>query len=141
MTEQIHTIGHTVQVTHEWVNGLGKLLDWQNEQRTWRLLRGTLHALRDWLDVNEAAHLGAQLPLLLRGVYYEGWQPARMPVKDRDRQAFLERVARAFQPDQIDDLEEAVCCVFRLINNHVSAGEVRDVRARLPKSLRDLWPE
>lgn len=141
MTAPIQTIGHTVQVTHAWVNDLEKLLDWQNEQRTWRLLRGTLQALRDWLDVNEAAQLGAQLPLLLRGVYYEGWQPAKTPVKDRDKQVFLDRVARAFQPDHIDDPEEAVCCVFRLLNNHVSAGEVSDVRARLPKSLRELWPE
>jgi uncharacterized protein (DUF2267 family) len=141
MTAHLHTIDHTVQLTREWVHELSKLLDWSDEQRTWRMLRVTLQALRDWLDVNEAAQLGAQLPLLVRGLYYEGWQPARTPVRDNSKEAFLARIEDAFAPDPIDDPDEAVCDVFRLLNNRISAGEISDVRQRLPKHLRELWPE
>jgi uncharacterized protein (DUF2267 family) len=104
-------------------------------------LRATLQAIRDWLDVNEAAQLGAQLPMLVRGLYFEGWQPAKTPVRNNSKAAFLGRIEAAFKTDPIDDAEEAVCSVFRLLNNHVSAGEVKDVRLRLPKHLRELWPE
>jgi len=141
MTAHLQTIDHTVQLTREWVHELSKLLDWNDEQRAWRMLRVTLQALRDWLNVNEAAQLGAQLPLLVRGLYYEGWQPAKTPVAERGKERFLARVQAAFEPDSIDDPEEAVCNVFRLLNNRISAGEISDVRQRLPKNLRELWPE
>jgi uncharacterized protein (DUF2267 family) len=141
MTTHLPTIDHTVQVAREWVRDLARLLDWEDEHRAWRMLRATLQALRDWLDVNEASQLGAQLPMLLRGLYYEGWQPTRTPVRDNSKAAFLARIETAFATDPIGNPEEAVCCVFRLLNNHISAGEVKDVRMRLPKPLRDLWPE
>lgn len=141
MSAQIPTIDHTVQLTRVWVRDLSRLLDWDDEHRTWRVLRVSLQAVRDWLDVNEASQLGAQLPMLVRGLYYEGWQPAKTPVRDNSKAAFLERIEAAFATDPIDDPEEAVCSVFRLLNNHISAGEVKDVRQRLPKQLRDLWPE
>jgi uncharacterized protein (DUF2267 family) len=41
---------------------------WDGTSRSFRLLRTVLQALRDWLPVNEAVDLGAQLPMLLRGV-------------------------------------------------------------------------
>lgn len=141
MVSHIRTIDHTVQITHEWLHELARLLDWEDEQRTWRMLRVTLQTLRDWLDVNEASQLGAQLPLLMRGIYYEGWQPAKTPVRENSKQEFMKRIDAAFATDPIDDAEEAVCSVFRLLNNRISAGEVKDVRMRLPKHLRDLWPE
>jgi uncharacterized protein (DUF2267 family) len=137
----LQTFDHTVQLTREWVRELDKLLDWDNEQRSFRMLRVTLQALRDWLNVDEAAQLGAQLPVLVRGLYYEGWDPSRTPAHERSKDAFLARIAEAFEPDKIADIEEAICSVFRLLNFRISKGEVEDVRGRLPKPLRELWPE
>ena len=134
------TIDHTVQLTREWVRELGDRADW-SEERAYRLLRVALQTLRDWLDVDEAAQFGAQLPLLLRGLYYEGWRPAKTPVADNSRDAFLSRIDAAFATDPIDDTRDAVGQVFRMLNHRISAGEVRDVRERLPAPLRDLWPE
>jgi len=54
-------------------------------------VRAGLHALRDRLIPDEAVDLGAQLPMLVRGMHYEGWKPNATP-SDDDRQAFLERV-------------------------------------------------
>ena len=136
-----HSIDHTAQLTREWLSEFARLLDWNDEHRTYRLLRVALQALRDCLDVNEGAQLAAQLPTLIRGLYYEGWQPARTPVAERNREAFLLRIASAFTKEPIADPEEAVCCFFRLLNARISRGEVDDVRMRLPKSLRELWPQ
>ena len=80
-----HSINHSAQLTREWVVELSRLLDWDDRQRAWRLLRATLQALRDWLEVNEAVQLGAQLPTMIRGLYYEGWHPARTPVRERGK--------------------------------------------------------
>lgn len=140
-TTGLETIDHSVQVTNEWLKDLGNLMDWQDRHRSWRLLRAVLHPLRDWLQVNEAAHLGAQMPTLIRGLYYEGWRPAGTPVKPRSRDDFCVRVDKAFEPDSLPDVEDAISAVFVLLSRHVSKGEVADVRQSLPKDLRDLWPK
>ena len=134
-------IDQAVQQAHIWINAVEKQLGWDSKPRAYRLLRAVLHALRDHLRVNEAADLGAQLPTLIRGIYYEQWQPAKTPIKERDLQRFLDRIDQSFQPDPIDDTAQAVTAVFALLSEKVSAGEIDDVRNALPKALRALWPE
>ena len=104
-------------------------------------MRAVLQALRDWLPVNAAAELGAQLPTLIRGVYYEGWKPAQVPVKPRRYADFRARIERTFETDPPDDVADCITQVFRLLARHVSAGEIADVRAALPADIRKLFPE
>ena len=138
---KIAAIEHTVQLTHEWLNQLSERLDWPDTQRSYRVMRAVLQALRDWLPVNEAVHLGAQLPLLVRGIYFEGWHPAKTPVKERDLDDFLTRVQHAFESDPLQDPVEAVAAVFWLLDTRVSEGEIDDVRGSLPHPLAELWPQ
>ncbi len=139
-TVGLESIDHTVQLTHVWINEVDRLLGWNNKARAYRLLRSVLHALRDWLQVNEAVDLAAQFPSLLRGVYYEHWRPAATPTKERGKASFLARIDEAFKTDPIDDTAKAVTAVFRLLSEKVSAGEIADVRQALPADLRALWP-
>lgn len=133
-------IDQAVQQAHIWINEVEKKLDWDSKPRAFRLLRAVLHALRDHLQVNEAADLGAQLPILIRGLYYEQWRPAITPIKERDLQSFLDRIDAAFKPDPIDDTAKAASAVFSLLADKVSAGEIDDVRNALPKAVRAVWP-
>jgi uncharacterized protein (DUF2267 family) len=133
-------IDQAVQQAHIWINEVENRLGWDSKPRAYRLLRAVLHALRDHLQVNEAADLGAQLPILVRGVYYEQWRPARTPVTERGLQSFLDRIEASFKPDPIDDAAKAASAVFALLSDKVSAGEIDDVRNALPKAIRALWP-
>jgi len=139
-TSGFESIDHTIQLTHEWINALDEELGWDNKPRSYRLLRSVLQSLHDWLPVNDAAHLGAQLPTLLRGVYYEHWRPAATPARERDRESFLDRIDQAFRTDPIDDTASAVTGVFRLLSAKLSSGEIEKVRHALPGHIRDLWP-
>ncbi|HEX9870658.1 MAG TPA: DUF2267 domain-containing protein [Candidatus Tectomicrobia bacterium] len=102
-------------------------------------LKATLHALRDRLMVDEVAHLGAQLPLLIRGMYYEGWNPAGKPVKERRKAAFLTEVQASFRAGKLDT-EPIVRGVFTVLAKHVTAGEIAAVTQMLAPELLDLWP-
>ena len=139
-TVGLESIDHTVQLTHAWINELDARLVWDSKSRTYRLLRTVLQALRDWLQPNEATDLAAQLPTLLRGVYYEHWRPAVTPVKERSRAAFLARIDHAFTTDPIVDTPEVVSRVFEFLTDKIGTGEIEDVRHALPSDLRALWP-
>ena len=96
---RLESIDHTVQLTHIWINELDDRLGWADKHRSYRLLRTVLQAVRDWLSVNEAAGFGAQLPELLRGIYYEHWRPATTPVKNRHKADFIAKNRKRF-PDR-----------------------------------------
>ena len=140
MSAGLEALDHTLQITHVWINDLEERLGWENKPRAYRLLKAVLHALRDWLQINESAHFAAQLPELLRGVYYEQWRPALAPVKKRSKADFLARVEDSFKADPIDNPGQAVLAVFQLLKK-ITRGEIEKVRHALPEELRDLWPE
>jgi uncharacterized protein (DUF2267 family) len=137
----LEALDHTVQVTHSWINDLDERLGWKNKSRSFRLLKSVLHALRDWLTINEAVDLAAQLPVLLRGAYYEQWRPSTVPVKKRSRADFLARVEHSFLADPLVDPAQAVMAVFELLSKKITKGEIDDVRHALPQDLRNLWPQ
>ncbi len=131
----------TLHLTNTWLKELMNDLGWEDRHRAYRALRATLHALRDRLPVDEAAHLAAQLPMLVRGFYYEGWRPAATPTRDRTTEDFVAHVEHAFAREPQVDCENVVRAVFALLDRHVSGGEIEDVRRILPEPLRTLWPD
>jgi uncharacterized protein (DUF2267 family) len=140
MSTGIGGIDRSLQLTNLWLKDLMARLGTADRHLAYLALRTTLHALRDRLAVDEAAHLGAQLPMVIRGFYYEGRHPAGKPLKEHSRKAFLEHVkaeahALEFEP------EPAVRAVFGLLAERVSAGEIEDVKGALPEPIRELWPE
>ncbi|KAB2867341.1 MAG: DUF2267 domain-containing protein, partial [Bauldia sp.] len=83
------------QQAQQWVNELADDLDW-TERRAYHLLRSVLHAIRDWLPQHEMTDLAAQLPALIRGIYFEGWRPLDTPVENRKKEDFIARIQSAF---------------------------------------------
>jgi uncharacterized protein (DUF2267 family) len=131
----------TYQTTNAWLKGLVEELGWQDRHRAYRALRAVLHALRDRLTVEETADLGAQLPMLIRGLYYEGWTPSGKPVKERKKEDFLAHIEAAFRDEPAISPEAVARAVFKVLQRHVSAGEIGDVEQILPAQIRALWPE
>lgn len=124
---------------------LGRESGGDNRRLAYLALRGTLHAVRDFLPLDESAQLSAQLPMLVRGLYFEGWNPSRTPEGDRSRESFLSRVddalERALWNEEIQiDAEQAARAVLRVLSERVSDGEIAQVRHVLPEHIRDLWP-
>ena len=130
----------TLQETNTWLDEIKAELGTTDRQMAYEALRGTLHALRDFIMPTEAANLSAQLPMLVRGIYYEGWQPAQAPAQARGRADFLGRVGLAFRDSFPIDPERAAHAVFATLAHHVTGGELTEVRHQLPEDVRALWP-
>ena len=137
MSTSIHPVERTVHVTNRWLRELSEELG-EGEPRAYETLRAVLHALRDRLGVDEAAQLAAQLPELLRGVFYEGWVPARTPQTYRHAEDFLERVGHDLGLHGPTEASYAVEGVMTVLRRHVSAGELADVMAVMPPAVREL---
>lgn len=131
----------TIQKTNIWLNDIMKELDWQERpEKAYHALRTVLHALRDRLTIEEAVQLGAQLPMLVRGFYYEGWTLTGKPRKERHKEDFLNHIKEAFKEDYTVRAESIARAVFKTLARHTSPGEIEDVKNILPKPLHELWP-
>ena len=131
----------TIQTTNIWLDDLMKELGWTDRHRAYFALRSVLHTLRDRLPVEEVAQFSAQLPLLVRGVFFEGWNPTGKPVPERTKDEFVAHVSEAFILDVEARPEQIVRGVFQVIARHVSAGEIGDVQQCLPAGVRQLWEQ
>jgi len=85
------------------------------------------------------AQLGAQLPMLIRGFYYEGWDPTNKPLRVRHKEQFLARIAQQFKDDDSVDPEQVARAVFAVLSSRITAGEIEDVQHVLPTEIRELW--
>ena len=140
-TMHVEAFDTTLQKTNAWLNELMEDLAWQdNRHWAYLALRTGLHILRDHLTVEEATDLGAQLPMLIRGFYYEGWTLTGKPIKERNKEDFLDHIRQAFRHDERINPEQVIRAVFRLLSRRVTEGEISDVKQLLPASLRKLWP-
>jgi uncharacterized protein (DUF2267 family) len=130
----------TVHQTNAWLKSLMGKIGTGDRHRAYIALRSTLHALRDRLPPEMAVHLGAQLPMLVRGFYYEEWRMARTPTRERHTEEFLEPIATAFRSDPEIRPEEVAKGVLALLADELDPGEIRKVISVLPRELRELWP-
>jgi uncharacterized protein (DUF2267 family) len=129
----------TIQSTNIWLDEISDRIG-PDRQLAWRVLSTVLHKLRDRLQPELAAHLGAQLPLLVRGAYYDLYEPAKQPTAVKTREEFVEEVAKWLADTRTVDPVEAISAVFAVLDRHISPGQVENVRQALPHSIRELWP-
>jgi len=130
----------SIHATNVWLKEISKEIG-PDRRLAWRVLGVVLRALRDRLPVEDAAHLAAQLPLLIRGAFYEQYRPAVQPDPMRSREAFVARVADGLEGGgKSTNPEKAIKAVLSAVQRHVVEAETAKVRHALPADIRMLWP-
>lgn len=132
-------IERSAEAARIWYRDVAAELGTDDLQYAGGALRVVLHALRDRLSVEEAAQLAAQLPTLIRGIYYEGWRPGGHRHLEHDVDAFLTHVASDGRMAGETEASLAVSAIARVLHRHVSEGELDDVLAILPATLQPLF--
>lgn len=130
----------SVQTTNIWLNEITDAIG-PDRQLAWHVLGVVLRALRDRLPTDDSAHLAAQLPLIIRGAYYEQYRPSAQPQVIRSQEEFLARIAEGFRDVRPVDPEEAVQAVMATLSRHIPFGQLEKTRHSLPEEIRRLWPE
>jgi len=132
----------TVQRTNAWLKELMQELNWSDRRKTYIAFRCVLHALRDHLSIKNAVVLGDELPMLIRGIYFEHWDPSGKPLPLRSRDDFILYLSAFLARDgQSGTSAEMVTrALFRLLDRRATDGEISDLQLVLPAALIDLWP-
>ncbi len=129
----------TIQTTNIWLDDIMRELGWTDRHKAYHALRSVLQTLRDRLSMDEALQLSAQLPLLVRGVFFEGWHPADKPRKERHWDEFVAHVSESFALDTEVNPTAITRAVLRVLCRHVDPGEAESLRRVLPAEIRDLF--
>lgn len=140
-TTGLDTFDTTIQETNRWLKSMMVELGTDDRRSAFNALRAALHALRDRIGPDNAAHLGAQLPMLLRGAYYEGWRPAGMPTRERHLDVFIDHVAAGLPRGSWVNPAEAARACFAVMERCLERGEMVKLRGTLPHEVLNLFPD
>ncbi len=139
MSEQgLEVIESSTQKTHEWIGSIAAATHLEKRD-AYKALRAVLHTLRDRLALNDAVHFAAQLPMFLRGLFYDGWEPAEVPVKMSSTE-FLQSVQQKIVSDKVIDPLRIIRGVLAVIMSFVGVGEMEKIKHLFPKELQELFP-
>jgi uncharacterized protein (DUF2267 family) len=130
----------SVQTTNIWLQEICEEIG-PDKQIAWHVLGASLRALRDRLQPELAAHLAAELPLVVRGAYYDRYRPSEQPRLTRSRDEFVKSIETDLANIRPVNADQATQCVFQVLNRHIPKGQIDKVRATLPEEIRDMWPE
>ncbi|HXL17894.1 MAG TPA: DUF2267 domain-containing protein [Streptosporangiaceae bacterium] len=132
----VDSLDRSIDKTNAWLADVAASFGTEDRRMAYRVTRSWLHTLRDRLPVPIAAHIAAQLPELLRGVFYEGWNPSKVPIK-YDRDEYIARFARDAQLHHTE-VPRAGRLVTSAMQRHISAGAINEVLGVLPADIRSM---
>jgi len=139
-TTGLEVFDKTLHTTNLWLDEICAEIG-PDKHLAWHVLGAVLRSIRDELLIGQSAHLAAQLPLLVRGAYFDQYRPAAQPVPERSQEDFIARIRHELAGSRPVRPDLAATAVMRTLNRHITEGQVKKARDALPKSIRALWPE
>lgn len=140
MIENIKAVQKTLQTSSRYLKLMMESGQFRNHNEAFVTLRACLKALRDRVEPGEAIHLGSQLPALLRGFYFEGWDFTGVQSKSRRITDFLNDVKFHLNGHDDINLKEAVPVGMKVILDMIDQGEAVQILHNIPKEIRELCP-
>jgi uncharacterized protein (DUF2267 family) len=131
----------TIQETNHWLKVLMEELQTDNRRLAFSVLRAVLHTLRDRIGLENAVHFGAQLPMLLRGAYYENWHPANTPTHERHYGEFLDHIDAYLPESSPVAVQDAAKATFAMLAQTIDPAEFEKVLQLLPAEIRIFLPD
>src|SRR6516225_5392039 len=139
-TTGLEVFDKTLHTTNLWLDEISAEIG-PDRHLAWHVLGAVLRSIRDEMQVEQSAHFAAQLPLLIRGAYFDQYRPATQPAEHRSHDDFIARIQHEMDGARPVNVQQAAAAVMRTLNRHVTEGQVKKVRDALPKGVRAMWPE
>jgi uncharacterized protein (DUF2267 family) len=138
MSAGIKPLDRSIQLTLEWLNDIQEEFKWPDKDRVYDATKAVLLATRDRLTVEEAHQFAAQIPMVMKGMFFDGYDPTDKPMLIRNKDRFLEHVRKQFGNRPLDS-ENAVRTVAKVLRKKISKGQYEDVVGSMPKEIQKLY--
>lgn len=138
MSVGVSSLDRSIQLSMKWLNEVGEELRWPDEERVYDATKAVLNALRDRLPVGEAVEFAAQLPMLLKGIYYDSYDLGGKPLKIRDREEFFDLIRDNFGGEALNPREPMIA-FLKVYLRKTGTGEFEDIKRVMPEELRGLF--
>lgn len=138
---ELPILENNIHQAMDWIYAIEEACHWdeENQKKAFAILRAVLHELRKLLPLEKAAQLSAQLPLIIRGIFFENWRPHVVVSQEIKKGDFLASIAKALYPYQNIDPEETVRSVFHVLKEKLPAGTLEDILKNMPKEIQELY--
>jgi uncharacterized protein (DUF2267 family) len=138
----VAALDQSMQKTNEWLNDLTVIGAFKSEEEAYSVLRIVLHKLRDSLSIDLVAHLGAQFPLVIAGLYYSGWHPASPINHEHRKTVFLNSISEELEKNSNNiSSQQAIKAVYKLLQKRISPGLIKKIKQAFPRQLQEFWPQ
>ncbi|MGB9937026.1 MAG: DUF2267 domain-containing protein [Methanobacterium sp.] len=138
---RFRSIDKSTQKTKEWLHEFEEEVGWEDDNTAYITFRSVIQTLRDRLPVEEAVDLADELPMVMKGMYYEGYRASGKPEKIKNREDFFKKVQEK-SPNKEIMAQKATKAVFSFLEKKLgSTGEINQVKGNLPKDLQQFWEQ
>jgi len=138
----LHLLDQSLEEANKWLEEIAQEMRGVDRQVAYHALRGVLFAIRDRIPPDDAHNLAAQLPIIIRGIYFEGYKPAGKPLKFRDSQQFLDYILNELTTTGDEGrVLDAFRAVLTVLDRRLSGNEIGRIRQIMPEEIRNIWPE
>jgi uncharacterized protein (DUF2267 family) len=103
------------------------------------------HTLRERITVEESMHLISNLPMILKGIYVDGWKITKHIYDADTLEDFLNEVIQHTPRQDGYDFggkqmaRDTVKAVLRVLRRYVDEGEIRHIQQQLPEGVAALF--
>lgn len=143
MSTNIVALDRAISHTMEWIDDIQDELGWESKDKTYQATKAVLQSVRDRLQFSEVVHLSANLPLIMKGMLFDGYSLKNKPERIRDLEGFLEYVQANYDASMRDMInpEDTVVTVLNVLNAHIGGGELTKVAVNMPAPIQRLFRE
>ncbi len=113
-----------------------------DKERALRMLKSVLHSLRNRISPEESSQFFAQLPMMIKAIYVDGWQIGKHQKRISNFDEFVSEVYElggGYKGITFGDrmeAERAIQSVLKVLKQYISEGEFNDVLVSMPAKLQ-----
>lgn len=133
----VSSLENTLQRSYEWLNELTEFGHFRDTNQAYSILRVVLHSIRDRLPVDLSLHFASQLPMLLGGVYINGWNPSST-ARAKKIDDFIQEIYHEERNLEVNP-KESLRSTLQFLRQKLDPGLIEKVIQSFPANFQKLW--